>query len=379
MKTEQKSFSGEFLLESKKQFEFSFQPQLILIFGQPDVLVESGIAKIYKELYPESIITGCSTAGEIFNANVLDDTIAVNAVSFDKTKMEYCSVSLSDVDSVFDAGKKLLSNFSKNGMRHVFVLSDGIAVNGTDLVHGISSELPDNVNVTGGLAGDGANFKKTYVVDGGEIKSGIISAVAFYGDSIAIGYGSLGGWSSFGIERSVTRSKGNVLYELDNLPALEIYKSYLGDQASQLPSSGLLFPLSLRTSADNEPLVRTILGVDEQNQSLTFAGDIPEGAYVKLMKANIDGLITGAEGAAEISFNKDNGKKPEFAILISCVGRKLVMKQLVEEEVEAVKDVLGDQALITGFYSYGELAPFQHGTRCELHNQTMTITTFTEI
>ncbi|MCF8373279.1 MAG: FIST C-terminal domain-containing protein [Bacteroidales bacterium] len=378
MKSEQKAFSGDFSLEDNSQFEFSFDPQLILIFGQPDLLVNSGIVQAFKENYPHSIVTGCSTAGEICSSTVIDDTIVANAISFDKAKMEYCSVNLSDVENVHEAGIQLLSNFSTDGMRHIFVLSDGLAVNGTDLVEGIREKLPEHVNVTGGLAGDGSNFNKTYVIDNGEVKSGIISALAFYGDSIEIGYGSLGGWTSFGIERSVTSSKNNVLYELDNLPALEIYKSYLGDQASQLPSSGLLFPLSLRTSPDKEPVVRTILAVDEKTQSLTFAGDIPEGAYVKLMKANVDDLIIGAEGAADVSYNKGSGKKPEFAILISCVGRKLVMKQLVEEEVEAVKEVLGEQALITGFYSYGELAPFQQGERCELHNQTMTITTFTE-
>lgn len=378
MKSEQKAFSGDFSLEDSGQFEFSFTPQLVLIFGQPDLLVNSGVVQIFKKKYPAAIVTGCSTAGEICNSTVIDDTIVANAISFDKSKMEYCSVNLSEVENVHAAGKKLLSNFSTEGMRHIFVLSDGLAVNGTDLVEGIREKLPEHVNVTGGLAGDGSNFNKTYVIDNGEVKSGIISALAFYGDSIEIGYGSLGGWNSFGIERSVTRSKDNVLYELDNLPALEIYKSYLGDQASQLPSSGLLFPLSLRTSPDKEPVVRTILAVDEKTQSLTFAGDIPEGAYVKLMKANVDDLINGAEGAADVSYNKDSGKKPEFAILISCVGRKLVMKQLVEEEVEAVKEVLGEQTLITGFYSYGELAPFQQGERCELHNQTMTITTFTE-
>ncbi len=379
MKTEQKSFSGKINLENQSQFEFSFQPEIVILFGEGSLLAESGVAQLYKKIYPNSIVTGCSTAGEIYGSTVNDDTIAVNAIKFDKTKMEYHSVKLSEVDNDIEAGKKLLANFTKEGMRHVFVFSDGASVNGTDLVKGISDMLPKDVNVTGGLAGDGSNFAKTYVVDNGEVKSGIISAVAFYGESIKIGYGSLGGWNSFGVERSVTKSEGNVLFELDNLPALETYKSYLGEQAKDLPASGLLFPLSIRTKAGEEPLVRTILAVDEEAQSLTFAGDIPEGAYVKLMKANIDALIDGAEGAAQKSILKDIEKKPEFAILVSCVGRKLVMKQLVEEEVEAVIDIIGEDALITGFYSYGELAPFQQAGNCALHNQTMTITTFTEV
>jgi hypothetical protein len=189
----------------------------------------------------------------------------------------------------------------------------------------------------------------------------------------------LGGWDSFGIERSVTKSKGNILYEIDNLPALELYKSFLGEKAKELPASGLLFPLSMRKEENEVPVVRTILAVNEEEQSLTFAGDIPEGSYVKLMKANIDRLINGAEKAAEISVNPLLNAQADLAILISCVGRKLVLKQMVEEEVEAVQEAIGDHALITGFYSYGEMAPFLNDTKCELHNQTMTVTTFKEI
>jgi hypothetical protein len=273
-----------------------------------------------------------------------------------------------------------MSKFNPAGLKHVFVLSDGLNVNGTALVQGIRSTLPKDVNVTGGLAGDGADFKSTWVIDkNGQAQSNMITAIGFYGEHIHIGYGSLGGWDSFGIERSVTKSEKNVLYEIDKQPALQLYKSFLGDQAKDLPASGLLFPLSIRTEILDEPLVRTILAVNEEEQSLTFAGDIPEGSFVKLMKANVDRLIEGAGGAAQVSVKPLDGKDVEFAILISCVGRKLVLKQLVEEEVEAVQDILGQQAVLTGFYSYGELAPFLKDAKCELHNQTMTITTFTEL
>jgi hypothetical protein len=201
--------------------------------------------------------------------------------------------------------------------------------------------------------------------------------LGFYGDNLKVGFSSRGGWDSFGIDRLVTRSNNNVLYELDGKPALETYKSFLGDKAKDLPSSGLLFPLSMRNEKDAIPVVRTILGINEDKQSLTFAGNIPEGSYVRLMKANIDRLIDGAENSAK-NTSKSLKETPELAILISCVGRRLVLKQLVEEEVEVVREVIGDEACITGFYSYGEIAPFGEHSPCELHNQTMTITTLTE-
>jgi len=380
MKIEQLSF---FEHDHDRDFfseKFSFDPDMILIFGCSKAISESLFSKKLKELYPGSIISGCSTAGEISGTRVSDRSVVCNAIKFEHTRIEQHSISLNENTNSKAAGAKLMARFDPAGLKHVFVLSDGLHVNGTELVQGIRSALPKDVNVTGGLAGDGADFKSTWVIDkDGVAKTNLITAIGFYGDKIQIGYGSLGGWDSFGIERSVTRSDKNVLYEIDKQPALQLYKSFLGEQAKDLPASGLLFPLSVRTESQDEPLVRTILAVNEAEQSLTFAGDIPEGSFVKLMKANINRLIEGAGRAAEVSVSPLGFNKAQFAVLISCVGRKLVLKQLVEEEVEAVKEVLGIQTVMTGFYSYGEIAPFLKDAKCELHNQTMTITTFSEI
>ncbi len=355
---------------------FSFTPTLLLVFAGSSILKGNSLASLLKQKFTDTIITGCSTAGEIGGTNVSDDTVVITAIKFDKTKLVKESIDLEDASGSLSAGKELMSRLSKEDLKHVFVLSDGLNVNGTQLVSGMRSVVPDNVSITGGLAGDGANFINTYIIDDGDIKNKSIVAIGFYGNDLKVGYGSLGGWDSFGLDRLVTKSEDNVLYELDEKPALELYKSFLGEQAKGLPASGLLFPLSMRVDGNEKPVVRTILAIDEDEQSLTFAGDIPEGAYVRLMKANVDRLINGAEGAAKVTKSENNN--PELAILISCVGRKLVLKQLVEEEVEAVQDVVGSNVTLTGFYSYGEIAPFMKDAKCELHNQTMTITTFSE-
>jgi hypothetical protein len=188
----------------------------------------------------------------------------------------------------------------------------------------------------------------------------------------------VGGWDAFGVERIITRSSGNILYELDGKSALELYKKYLGEQAKELPSSALLFPLTIRQDASTPPLVRTILSIDEKEQSMIFAGDIPEGWHAQLMKANFDRLIDGAFQAANHSLETLGQGSPDLAILISCVGRRLVLGQRTEDEIKQVEDVIGNKAIITGFYSYGEIAPTAPQANCELHNQTMTITTITE-
>ncbi len=354
------------------------KPNLIFAFGSTQLIKEGkGLKELYSK-FPEAIFIGGTSSGEILDTNVFDDTIIATLVSFDKTTLKYVSEAVAKSDESYEAGKKLIEQLPKENLKHVFVMSEGLNINGSELVRGLRDILPSNVSATGGLAGDGANFNETYILShSGEPKNKMVSAIGFYSSVLKVSYGSLGGWDSFGVERLVTKSKNNVLFELDGKPALELYKSFLGEHAKDLPASGLLFPLNLRTEKDSEPVVRTILAVDETNQSLTFAGDIPEGSYVRLMKANFDRLIEGATGAAKGTI-KDKQENPELAILISCVGRKLVLKQMVEEEVEGVREVLGDTTTLCGFYSYGEISPFSNEAKCELHNQTMTITTFAE-
>lgn len=351
---------------------------LVLVFGGTAVLQNrERLAKV-QEAYRQAFVFGCSTAGEILGTTVSDDSLVVTAVDFEHTEMRHATIQLCDTDNSRDAGERLAGLLPQENLVHVFVLSDGLVVNGTELVEGMASRLPSNVGITGGLSGDGARFETTLVVSQGIATQGMVSAVGLYGPDLRVGYASLGGWDSFGPERLVTRAEGNVLYELDGKSALALYKQYLGDQAEGLPSTGLRFPLSLRTKDRETPFVRTILAIDEEAQSMTFAGDIPAGAYARLMKANFDRLIDGAVGAARATDVSVAGSSPELAILISCVGRKMVLKQRIEEEVEGVRDVLGDSTILTGFYSYGEISPFTPNARCELHNQTMTITTFSE-
>jgi hypothetical protein len=361
--------------------------QLVLIFGGTAILKMSQIAAQLRNAYPKAYFFGCSTAGEICGPQVLEDSIVATAIHFEHTQIRSAQTSLEVNPDSRLAGKYLAHALPRaivatdgaglDPLVHVMILSDGLSVNGSDLVDGLMQHLPDGVTVTGGLAGDGPHFGETLVFQDDVAEKGAFAALGLYGKRIIVGCGSLGGWDPFGPERLVTRAKGNVLFELDGRPALTLYKQYLGEHAHGLPATGLLFPLSVRTPASSTPLVRTILAVDEGRQSMTFAGDIPEGAHARLTKSNVDRLVDGAVGAARASCNA-SAVLPDLAILISCVGRKLVLKQRVEEEVEGVLEILGEQVVLAGFYSYGEVAPFSPGERSELHNQTMTITTFAE-
>lgn len=352
-------------------------PSVVLSFGSPAALLETDALAELRRAYPGAHHFGCSTAGEIRGTTVSDDSIVATAIEFAVSRVEASCVRVEDSAHSYEAGAALATALPGNGLRHAFVLCDGLAVNGSELVKGLHSRLPNDVTVTGGLSGDGARFKQTLVVWDGVPRTGLAAILGFYGDELHVGYGSLGGWDPFGPERMITRSSGNVLYEVDGRSALALYKTYLGEHAAGLPATGLLFPLSLRAGEDEPGVVRTILAIDEEAQSMTFAGDVPQGSYARLMKANFDRLIDGAVGAAKRS-RVTAQSSTQLAILISCVGRKLVLGQRIEEEVEGVRGVLGPAAILAGFYSYGEISPFTPSARCELHNQTMTITTLSE-
>jgi hypothetical protein len=354
--------------------------QWVLVFGARARLMQDGGALIaeVRARHPDAIFIGCSTAGEISTSSVLDDSIVVTAVSFDRTRVRAAAAPVSREGSR-EAGRALARELSAPDLGHVFVLSEGLQVNGSELVAGLLDELPPGVQVTGGLSGDGASFGETCVLLGDSLRTRVVAGVGFYGSALRVGYGSMGGWDPFGPDRVITRSEGNVLYELDGKSALALYKTYLGDYAKDLPASGLLFPLLVHKSGKDLGFVRTILAVDEASQSLIFAGDVPQGALARLMKANFDRLIDGASGAASVTYEAMGRRPAALAILISCVGRKLVLQQRTEEEVEAVRQVLGPAPVLTGFYSYGEISPLTPGARCDLHNQTMTITTMSEV
>jgi hypothetical protein len=328
--------------------------------------------------YPQAFLLGCSTAGEIMGTSVSDDGLVATAIHFEHTTLQWRRLALEEGMSSFHAGKALARQLDSEGLRHLLVLSDGVAVNGSELVAGLQQHLPAQVGITGGLAGDGDRFQETLLLWNGQADPHSILVLGFYSTRLRVGAGSFGGWEAFGPYRQVTRSSGNRLYELNGRSALSLYQAYLGEQAPDLPASGLLFPLSVMTTASEKPVVRTLLAIDEADQSMTFAGDVPEGSYARVMRTTIPQLVAGAIRAAKASTEPLGACSAELAILISCVGRKLVMQQRVEEEVQGVRQVLGERTILTGFYSYGEIAPFTPGTLCRLHNQTMTITTFTE-
>jgi len=352
---------------------FSASADIVLVFADAGHFQTEACYNELQGMFPKAHIIGCSSSGSVMGVEISDGDVVATAVKLEHSSARLVSVDLEAGKSAKELGARLMTQLDGPGLRHVFVLSDGLQANGSDLAQGLNQA---GIPVTGGLAGDGTRFGKTWVMADAPARSGRIAALGFYGD-LTVKSGCFAGWEEFGAERIVTRSAGNVVYEIDGEPALQLYKRYLGEQAKDLPASGLRFPLSIQASKTDRALIRTLLAVDETAQSLTFAGDVPQGYYCKLMRTNLDNLIENAGMAAEAAHPAVKGTAG-LCLVVSCVGRRLVMGQLTEEELEIVQEKLGDAAAITGFYSYGELAPFAEVMLCQLHNQTMTLTTIYE-
>ncbi len=349
---------------------------LVLFFAAPGTLDDGARFAELQAAYPGAALLGCTTGGEIAEVDVYDGSVIATAIEFEHTEIKFAVDFAAPGKSSFEIGTRIGSVLPAEGLRNVFVLSDGTRVNGTELVAGVQHVLGRDVCMTGGLAGDGASFQTTKVGLNANPDAGRVVAVGFYGERIRVGYGSVGGWDAVGAERIITRSSGNTLFDLDGQPALDLYKQYLGAEAANLPASALLFPLRIQPKGDPDAsLVRTVVGVDEEKKAMIFAGSIPEGHVAQVMLGNFDHLIAGAGRAARKAAIPD----AKLAILVSCIGRKLLLGQRIADEVEAVADVLGEGCRTTGFYSYGEIAPLEASAVCDLHNQTMTITTFAEI
>jgi hypothetical protein len=355
--------------------------EFILIFASRDLLEQVDWLKPLKTRFPHTPLVYCSTAGEINRNLIHDNTAQCSLLQFDATQVKFNIGNLKDYDNSFELGKAMAKKIDTTHLKHVLIFVDGQLINGDDLLSGIQVETQKEVLISGGVAGDGARFTKTLVGLNEDLKPGNVVTIALYGDKVRVGTAYQGGWDIFGVEKMITKSEGNVLHEIDQENALDLYKKYLGQYAEELPGSALLFPISIKSQDSDSYIVRTILSIDEKNKTMTFAGNVPEGSSIRFMKSSVDRLVQAASDAGSEAIKQITDEKTDaqFALLVSCVGRKLAMGSRAEEEVEAALEQLPANIQIAGFFSYGEIAPNKNNRINYLHNQTMTITTIGEL
>jgi hypothetical protein len=352
---------------------------VLLVFTGVNLIENNNILSFLAATFKNAQIISATTAGEINQTNVEENSIICSAIQFEKTPIETVVDNLNSYKNSFELGANLAKKLNKADLTHIFMLSDGNLVNGDDLLTGIKSEIGENIQISGGIAGDGDRFQKTYVGLNENYKEGNVVLMGLYGNHIHVGTGKKAGWDVFGPEKTITKSDGNFLHEIDGENALDMYKTYLGRYAKELPASALLFPISIKTEDHDFFIVRTILSIDNENKIMKFAGNVPEGSTIRFMKSNFDRLVFAAsEAGLQACENLGDKNIPELAVIVSCVGRKLVLANRIEEEVEAAVECFPNSTNVIGFFSYGEISPQKDDHISYLHNQTITITTFSE-
>ncbi|MGP0091429.1 MAG: FIST signal transduction protein [Xanthobacteraceae bacterium] len=352
---------------------------LVLYFGARGALADGTRFHELRSMFPEARILGC-TGEQISGVDLGDEEIAAVAMRFRATRLKLVCEEVPSPEHSRSCGESIGRELMADGLAGIFVLCDGLRVNGGNLVAGMTAVTGHRIPVTGGLAGDGAAFRETLVSADCAPRSQIVGAIGFYGDEIRIGHGMAGGWDGFGPRRRVTKSNGNVVLELDGQPALDLYERYLDeDEIKGLPFTALRFPLQIQDpQRPNHEVIRAIVGIDRDDRSLIFAGDVPVGWMGRLMRGNFDHLAAGAAEAARQARGgrAGNPNNDEVSLIVSCIGRRLLMGQRITEELEALGEVASP--IRAGFYSYGEISPHAVSGACELHNQTMTVTSLRE-
>lgn len=347
---------------------------LVLVFGSVKRFREAKLQSVLKARYPTAQIIGCSTSGEITAAGVFDDSLQITAILWEKTVQRVTHTKMSGMQNSFETAAGLAKQLKSDTLKAVLVYSDGLNVNGSELLEGFKSVLGE-IPVMGGMAGDGFGFSKTVQLFNDTISDGLVIAVGLYGNSLIAATGVGRGWKPYGPPRKVTKSEKNVVLELDGKPALPLYKMYIGDHSSKgLPGSGLKFPFAIIEEGKRDiEKIRTLLAINNDTNSLTFAGNVAEGETVRFCQSTHDRLVEGAGDAAHLVTDHASTNQTGLAVCVSCVGRKGVMAEQVVDEVKLVQQILGAQTALTGFYSYGEFAPRPDTNDSVLHNQTMTI------
>lgn len=375
MKIEQRILSRETGWRTCASTSAGGMPQLAFAFGPRAMIEDPDLMMRLRDTYPRTPIVWASGAGEFADSEISDDQLILTGITFEHATVQCIARIVADRSESHRVGCDVVRELLAPDLVHIFVLCDGLLVNGSHLVDGMRETLPAHVSVTGGLAGDGMDFYRSIVGLNADIGIRRVVAIGFYGSRLQVGHGCCSGWSPYGDECVVTRSEDNLLFELDGKPALERYCEQHGADATADPLATMHFPVHMM-DAEAAAVVRASHMIDRETGVIEFAGEMPTGARVRFLQASPDDLISGAVAAAEQTLALGT---PELVLCIDCIGRRVVLGANAAREVSRVRGTYPSSSVFTGFYSYGEIAPSDGEAGCQFHNQTMTITTLREI
>jgi hypothetical protein len=340
--------------------------------------VNFGIAPLSEALgkYDDIAFLGASTDGEII-ANgegqvVYEGTAALSLIDCDKDAFRLQFFQGNGKKS-FDVGQEVGNWGVKQFVRPGFIVaSGGLHADGEEILKGIISVAGPETPVFGGLAGDDKAFKTTFAFTNGQYTADGVVALVLDTDRIELDGIAISGWSGIGAEKRVTKAEGNVVYTIDNEPALEVYKKYLSITDKDLPQIGVEYPLML-IREDGSSILRAVMDIDRNTGALVFAGTVPQGSRVRFSTSS--GVDVIEQVKRDIDTYSKKFPQADHLILFSCMARHLALGPMVDEEILAAYEKWN--VPLIGFFTYGEIGKSLTG-KCDFFNETFTLATLKE-
>lgn len=372
-----KTIHAESLKSFRQSFENSVQdgflPTLAMVFASVDMELKA----IHSYLGMKGVnVFGCSSCGEfVYNSN--EQIISEGAIACLLLDLNPGTFSIKIFDgrgrNSFDLGRSVgewtHSVFEKPGL---FILASGLDTDGEQVVRGIQDSAGEHISMFGGLAGDDARFKETMVFSSEKTETQGAIALVIDLAHYEINGIATSGWVSIGADKLITSSEGNIVYTIDDQPALDVYKEYLNVRDEELPEIGIEYPLMIK-KRDNQNVLRAVINVDREKKALIFAGSVPNQSVVS---------FSSSPGFEIIDFTKkrvnefhEKNPRADVLILFSCMARHSALGPTISEEMDEAWH-LWDSPLV-GFFTYGEIGN-NYNAACNFYNQTFTLVALRE-
>lgn len=353
-----------------------YKPTLAIVF----ISVKQDSDAVCSLLNDKGIqIFGSTTSGEFISPEISEGGIVIMLLDINPAFFKLLFFETGD-SSAFETSKQLGAEGKNVFSNPAFIIASGwLHTDGEQIVKGIEEGFGKEVTVFGGMAGDDLALREPVVFTYGKQSTTGVVAIIFDEDKIDVKGIATCGWKPIGITKTITKSTGNIVYTIDDQPALDLVIKYLGlnldneISESMVVNLGAYYPLQLERE-NAPPVMRTTMLGNKEDRSLICAGTVPQGAKVRFsLPPDFDVIDTVVEECTDLKNEKQH--EADAMIMFSCVSRYLSFGVMTSEEIERVQQVWN--APLIGFFSYGEFGKSKKGKH-EFHNNTCCVVVLKE-
>jgi len=361
-------FKNENLLEEWiQENEFNLKKECLVQFfcGIPDFKTMSKISKkLLKEL-PLAHIIGTTTDGEIIGERVTSNEVIISVTVFEKSTIR--SVGVEHISNSFDMGCDIAKELDGENIKVMILFTTGLAINGEVFLKGLKSVAKGEYIVAGAMAGDNAQFIQTFVSHQDKVMKEGVVGVVLQGDELYAKNKYQLGWQAVGLPMIVTKSHNNKVYELDNMPIIDVYEKYFGKAiAKKLPKIGIEIPLMIDKAGT---LVARACINKFEDGALLFAGNLKEGEIVRFGIGSVERIL---KESTNLYNEIQTTLTPQSLFVYSCMARKRLLNTEISLELNRFSEICS----VSGFFGNGEF--FSNKEQAYLMNETMTILALSE-